>query len=117
MFTLTISHPQTSAVTTHPGREVALAALERFLRTIGQRRRIVTAIWTQADYEILGGDGRVVGSAAIDEICVCSHAARDHDEIGCTAITFGPGPFAECHCAGHRPANTEADLFAPEVPT
>ena len=117
MFTLTISHPQRSTVTTHPGREVALAALEQFLRTIGQRHRIITAIWTQTDYEILGGDGCVVGSAAIDEICVCSHAARDHDEIGCTAITFAAGPFAECHCGGHRPAIAEADLFAPEVPT
>ncbi|MBE1551881.1 hypothetical protein GGC64_005968 [Mycobacterium sp. OAS707] len=117
MFRLTISHPQTSAVTTHPGREVALAALERFLRTIGQRHRIITATWTQADYEILAGRGRVVGSAAIDEICVCSHAARDHGEIGCTAITFGPGPFAECHCTGHSPVIVEADLFAPEVST
>jgi hypothetical protein len=117
MFTLNISHPQTSAVTTHPGREVALATLERFLRTIGQRHRIVTAIWTQADYEILGRCGRVVGSATIDEICVCSHPARDHDEIGCTAISFDTGPFAECHCEGHRPAIAEADLFALQVPT
>ncbi|AGB26843.1 hypothetical protein Mycsm_06727 (plasmid) [Mycobacterium sp. JS623] len=117
MFTRTIHHPQTSALTTHPGREVALAALEQFLRTTGQHHRISTAIWTHADYEILDGDGGIVGSAAIDEICVCSHAARDHDEIGCTAITFAAGPLAECPCQGHRPVIAEADLFAPEVPT
>lgn len=117
MFTLSISHPRASAVTTHPGREVALAALERFLRSTGHGWRVVTAAWTRADYEILGALGDVVGHAAIDEICTCGHTARDHEEIGCTAISFDTGPFAECPCDGHRPRTAEAGLFTLEVPT
>jgi hypothetical protein len=117
MFTLTIAHPQTSAVTAHPSREVALAELHRFLQSTGHRHRVVTAAWTHADYEIVGGGGHTVGRAAIDEICACGHTARDHEEIGCTAISFEAGPFAECSCEGHRAATTEANLFAPEVPT
>lgn len=117
MFALTINHPCASAMTTHPGRELAVGQFDQFLDAADLRPRVVAATWTHASYEILGEGDRVVGHAAIDEICLCTHAARDHEETGCTAISFDAGPFAECSCAGHRPVCTEADLFAPEVPT
>jgi hypothetical protein len=84
---------------------------------VHSNERVVVVGWTRADYEVLGRDDRLIGRAAIDELCACTHAARDHDETGCTAISFVAGRFAECRCAGHRPACTEAELFAPVVPT
>jgi hypothetical protein len=117
MFALTINHPHVSSVTTHPSREVARGQLDQFLDATGQRLRVVAAGWTHASYEILAHGDHVVGHAAIDEICACTHAAHDHEETGCTAISFDARPFAECRCAGHRPADTEADLFSPDVPT
>ena len=117
MFKLKITHPLAPVATSHPSREVALGRLEQFLQSTGHHARVVTATWTDANYEILGGSGHVVGHAAIDEICGCSHAAREHNDMGCTAISLDTGPFAECNCDGHQPANTEADLFAAEVPT
>lgn len=117
MFALTINHPHESSRTTHPSREVALGQLDQFLDATDHRPRVVAATWTHASYEILSRGGRVVGRAAIDEICGCTHAARDHEEIGCTGISFDAGPFAECCCNGHRPACAEADLFASDVQT
>jgi hypothetical protein len=117
MFTLAIADADTTTVSTHPGRDVAYAELVTFLEATGRRLRVVAAAWTHADYEILGHDDRLIGHAAIDEICACTHAERDHEETGCTAISFDAGPFAECRCAGHWPTCTEADLFAPDVPT
>jgi hypothetical protein len=112
MFTLTISHPRCSSTTSHPSREVALGQLDRFIEATGSRLHVVTAAWTQASYHILGHTDRIVGAAAIDEICACTHPARDHEESGCTAISFDAGPFAECRCAGHRPTHAETDLFS-----
>jgi hypothetical protein len=116
MFALTINHPRTSSLTTHPGREVAYANLITFLAATGHRPRALDANWTRSDFEIIGHDDRIVGHAAIDEICACMHTARDHEETGCTAISFDAGPFAECGCTGHRPVDTEADLFSSEAP-
>ena len=115
MFTLAITHPHRSSVTTHPSREVALGELYQFLKAMHHRLRVLTADWTQASYEIVAHGGRVAGHAAIDEICVCAHPARDHKETGCTAIAFDTGPFAECRCPGHRPVDTEAHLFSPNL--
>ena len=115
MFTLTIGHPRRVATTSHPNRETALAALEEFLRTSRNRRRVATASWTHASYQILGDADDIVGHAAIDEICACTHPARDHPESGCTAISFDTGPFVQCPCPGHRPACTETDLFSAEL--
>jgi len=112
MFTLTISHPRASSTTTHPSREVAASQLNRFLKATDHRPRVVTASWTHASYEILGADDHIAGHATIDEICECTHPARDHEETGCTAISFDAGPFAECGCSAHRSTCTEDDLFA-----
>ena len=116
MFALTINHPHISSMTTHPSREVALGQLNRFLDATDHRPRVVTATWTHSSYEILGHGVQIVGHAAVDEICACTHTARDHEEMGCTAISFDGGPIAECRCAGHRPVNNEADLFSSDVP-
>ena len=117
MFTLAIADADTTTVSAHPSRDLAYAALVTFLEATGQRLRVVAAGWTRADYEIRGHDDHLIGHATIDELCACTHAEREHEETGCTAISFEAGPFAECRCAGHRPACTEADLFAPYVPT
>lgn len=117
MYTLTIDHPHTSAVTTHPSREVAYAELVTFLEATHQTLRVVAASWTRASYDIIGHADHVVGRAAIDEICICTHTARDHEEMGCTAISLQPGPLAECGCTGHRPQCVEVALFTPEAPT
>ena len=116
MFALTINHPHASSMTQHPSREVALAYLHRLLDPTGHRLRVAAAAWTHASYEILDHDDHVVGHATIDEICVCTHSARDHEETGCTALLFGSGPVADCGCAGHRPTDTEEGLFATEMP-
>jgi hypothetical protein len=117
MFALTINHPRTSSLTTHSSRDVAFAALGTFVEATGHSLSVEAATWTRANYQILGHDGRVLGHAAIDEICACTHTEREHAEIGCTAISFDAGPFAECGCTGHRPVDTEADLFSSEAPT
>lgn len=117
MFTLAITHPQTSPVTTHPSREVALGRLVQFLEATGHRSHVITATWTHAEYKIVSGSGCIVGHAVLDEICVCTHAACEHEETGCNAISFETGPFAECRCDGHQPLSSEAGLFAAEVPT
>jgi hypothetical protein len=116
MFALTVNHPHVTSTTTHPSRETAVGKLDQFLDAAEYRPRVVAAVWTHASYEILGHGDHIVGHAAIDEICACTHAARDHEETGCTAISFEAGPFAECGCTGHRPVDTEADLFSSEVP-
>jgi hypothetical protein len=116
MFALTINHPKTSAETTHASRDVAYAKLVAFLAATGHGLRVEAATWTRANYQILGHDDRIVGHAAIDEICACTHAERDHAETGCAAISFDAGPFAECGCTGHRPVDAEADLFPSEAP-
>jgi hypothetical protein len=116
MFALTINHPNTSAETAHVSRDIAYAKLVTFVEAAGHGLRVEAATWTRANYQILCHDDRVIGHAAIDEICVCTHAEREHTETGCTAISFDAGPFAECGCTGHRPVDTEAELFAPEVP-
>ena len=46
MFTLAITHPHRSSVTTHVSREVALGELDRFLEATRHRLRVVTADWT-----------------------------------------------------------------------
>jgi hypothetical protein len=117
MFTLAITHPHRSSVTTHPSREVALGELNQFLEATHHRLHVLTAEWMQASYEILGHGDRVVGHAAIDQICACTHAASDYAETSCTAITFDAGPFAECRCPGHRPVSTESHLFSPHPPS
>jgi hypothetical protein len=117
MFALTINHPGASLLTTHSGRDVAYAALVTFVEARGHGLRVEAATWTRANYQILGHDDRVLGHAAIDEICACTHTEREHAETGCTAISFGAGPFAECECTGHRPVDAEADLFSSEAPT
>src|SRR5438105_4489928 len=117
MFTLTINNPNCSSMASHPSREVALDQLHQFLTQTGQRLRVLSATWTHARYEILQRTDDVVGHAAIDELCVCTHPARDHEETGCTAISFDPGPFAECSCAAHRPGCADPGLFALDVPT
>ena len=117
MFALTINHPQVTSMTTHPSRETAVGQLDQFLDVTDHRPRVVAATWTRADFETLGHDDRVIGHAAIDELCACMHAEREHDETGCAAISFESGPFAECRCTGHCPTDTEADLFASDVPT
>ena len=114
MFTLTINHPNNSAETTHASRDVAYGELVTFVEATGHGLRVAAATWTRAKYQILGDDDRVIGHAAIDEICACTHAEREYGEIGCTAISFGNGPFAECACTGHRPVDIEADLLTPE---
>jgi hypothetical protein len=116
MFALTINHPRTGSLTTHASRDVAYSELVTFVEATGHGLRIEAATWTRANYQILGHNDRIVGHAAIDEICACTHAARDHDETGCTAISFDAGPFAECGCTSHRPVDAEADLFSSEAP-
>jgi hypothetical protein len=116
MFTLAIADADSTAVSTHPSRDVAYAELVTFLEATGQRLRVVAAGWTRADYEILGHDDRLIGHAAIDELCACTHAARDHEETGCTAISFDAGPFAECGCGGHRSVCGEPPLFSTPHP-
>jgi hypothetical protein len=88
---LAIADVDTTTVSSHPSRDVAYAELVMFLEATGQRLRVVAAGWTRADYEVLGRDDRLIGHAAIDELCACTHAARDHDETGCTAISFDAG--------------------------
>jgi hypothetical protein len=117
MFALTINHPHVTSMTTHPNRETALGRLDQFLDTTDQRPRVVAAAWTHASYEILGHGDHVVGHAAIDEICRCTHAARDHEETGCAAILFDAGPVAECGCTGHQPLSGDPALFDLDVPT
>jgi hypothetical protein len=111
MFVLRLNHPHTSSVTHHPSREVALVCLHCFLESTGHRLHVATATWTHARYEILDQCDHVVGHAAVDEICACTHIARDHEETGCTAISFDAGPVAECRCPGHRPVSGEPSLF------
>jgi hypothetical protein len=115
MFALTINHPDTSVETAHASRDVAYAELVTFVEARGHGLRVETATWTRADYQILGHDERVLGHAALDEICVCTHAEREHTETGCTAISFDAGPCADCRCTGHRPVDTEADLFSTQT--
>ncbi|MDT5181976.1 MAG: hypothetical protein QOI29_134 [Mycobacterium sp.] len=117
MFALTINHPRTSSLITHPSRDIAYGELVTFVEATGHGLRVEAATWTRADYQILGHDDRVIGHAAIDEICACTHTEREHTETGCTAISFDAGPFAECGCTGHRPVDAEADLFSSEAPT
>jgi hypothetical protein len=116
MFALKIDHPNTCVETTHVSRDVAYAALVTLVEATGHGLRVEAATWTRATYQILGRDDCVIGHATIDEICACTHAARDHEETGCTAISFDVGPFAECGCTGHRPVDAEADLFSSEAP-
>ena len=116
MFTLTINHPDTSAETTHASRDIAYATLVTFVEATGHGLRVEAATWTRANYQILGHDDRIIGHAAIDEICACTHTEREHTETGCTAISFDAGPFAECSCTGHRPIDAEADLFSMQLP-
>ena len=116
MFTLTINHPDTSAETTHASRDIAYATLVTFVEATGHGLRVEAATWTRANYQILGDDDRIIGHAAIDEICACTHTEREHTETGCTAISFDAGPFAECSCTGHRPIDAEADLFSMQLP-
>jgi hypothetical protein len=116
MFALTINHAVTSVETTHASRDVAYAELVAFVEAAGHGLRVEAATWTGANYHILGHDEHVIGRAALDEICACTHTERDHAATGCTAISFDAGPFAECGCTGHRPVDTEADLFSSEVP-
>jgi hypothetical protein len=78
---------------------------------------VTTATWTHASYDIVADGGHVVGRAAIDELCGCGHIEADHEDTGCTAITFDSGPFAECTCPGHRPQYADPPLFITEVPT
>jgi hypothetical protein len=117
MFALTINHPGASSLATHSGRDVAYAALVTFVEATGHGLRVEAATWTRADYQIVDHDDRVLGHATIDEVCGCTHAEREHTETGCTAISFDAGPFAECGCTGHRPVDTEADLFSSEAST
>lgn len=117
MFALTVNHPHAISVTTHPSRETALGQLDQFLDATAHRPRVVAAAWTHASYEILDHGDHVVGHAAIDEICVCTHVVRDHAETGCTAISFDTGSFAECRCTGHRPDCADPALFDLDAPT
>jgi hypothetical protein len=118
MFALANNHPRTRSVTTHSSREVARAELARFLNdATAHRQRVIRASCTHASYEILGHGDRVIGHPAIDELCACTHTEREHGEMGCTAISFEEGPFAECRCSGHRPVCAEPELFTSEVPT
>jgi hypothetical protein len=116
MFALTINHPDASAETTHASRDIAYAELVTFVEATGHRLHVEAATWTRANYQILGHGDRIIGNAAIDEICACTHTEREHTETGCTAISFDAGPFAECACTGHRPIDTEADLFSTQLP-
>jgi hypothetical protein len=117
MFAVTINHPHVTSMTTHPSRETALGQLDQFLDATDHRPRVVAATWTHARYEILGHGDHVVGHAAIEEICACTHPARDHDETGCTAASFVADRYIECRCAGHRPLSGDPALFDLDVPT
>jgi hypothetical protein len=80
-----------------------------FLEATGQRLRVVAAGWTRADYEVLGRDDRLIGHAAIDELCACtpleittkqaapqSHSMPGHSPSAGVPATGRPAPRQTC---------------------
>ena len=93
MFHLVIDHDAMVSVTEHPSREVALAALLKFLDNVDRDHRVTHASWEHSRYELLqrSPHAAVAGYAVIDEICGCDHTFGDHDEKGCAAETVTDG--------------------------